>query len=69
MCSVLEVLSCEGPMHFRRCSALSSVAQPLPHSSAIPERPGHKKPNLKGSQRPGLKQSELENITIVPLET
>lgn len=69
VCSVLGLLSSEGPMQFRSCLALSSVAQPLPHSSAIPECPGHWKPNLKGSQRPGLQQSELENITIVPLET
>lgn len=44
---------------------------PLPGSpsSVIPEHPGHWKPNLKGSQRPGLWQSEPENVTIVPLET
>lgn len=41
----------------------------LPLSFAIPEHPGHGKPNLKGSQRPGLRQSEPENVTIVPLET
>lgn len=40
-----------------------------PSSSVIPECPGHGKPNLKGSQRPGLQQSEPENVTIVPLET
>lgn len=69
VCSVLGLLSPEGPIQLRSCLALSSVAQPLPHSSVSPERPEHWKPNLKGSQRPGLQQSELENITIVPLET
>lgn len=69
MCSVLGLLSSEGPIQFRSCLALSSVAQPLPHSSVIPESPEHWKPNLEGSQRPGLQQSEPENITIVPLET
>lgn len=41
----------------------------LPPSSVIPECPGHRKPNLKESQRPSLQQSELQNVTIVPPET
>lgn len=52
--------------------ALPSPASHLPASppsSVIPECPGHRKPNLKESQRPSLQQSGLQNVAIVPPET
>lgn len=68
VCSVPGVPSSEGPMQFRSQS-WPSPAWHTPPPLLCEERPGHGKPNLKGNQRPGLQQSELENVTIVPPET
>lgn len=72
VCSVLGVPYSERPIRelIPGPTQCGMPPPPPPHTfSAIQEHPGHEKPNLKGSQRPGLQQSELENVTIVPLET